>query len=34
MAASISLVSATGGGWSASDPLAAAAPAASAAQPQ
>ena len=32
MAASISLVSATGGGWSASDPLAAA-PAASAAQP-
>ena len=33
MAASISLVSATGGGWSASDPLAAA-PAASAAQPQ
>ena len=33
MAASISLVSATGGGWSASDPLAVA-PAASAAQPQ
>lgn len=34
MAASVSLVSATGGGWSASDPLAAAVPAASAAQPQ
>ena len=34
MAASISLVSATGGGWNASDPLAAAAPAASAAQLQ
>ena len=33
LAASITLVSATGGGWSASDPLAAA-PAASAAQPQ
>jgi NodT family efflux transporter outer membrane factor (OMF) lipoprotein len=33
VAASITLVSATGGGWSASDPLAAA-PAASAAQPQ
>ena len=36
IAASITLVSATGGGWSASDPLAtaSAAPAASAAQPQ